>query len=350
MLAAASGCRRAVPPPESSDEVTAVPVTARPAEVGSLRAVIHTTGIVTPAQGAEFLVTPLETARILEVTKAVGDAVAAGDILVRFDAGTAVANVARQRAELAGAQALAENARIAHDRMRDFVDRGLVARQEIDRADRDLADAHARVARAQAALAAAEAMAARANIRAPFAGIVANRFRNPGDVASATETVVRVVDPRRLDVVAIVADADVPRVVPGASARLTSGGLVTRLTVAGRADHTVSPDTPTVRLTFLEPSSVPVDMAVEVDIDAEERTGAIFVPAEALVREGGQAGREAVLFIAAGNAAERRAVTVGVETDERVEITSGIKAGELVITRGQSGLPDGAAISVDLGH
>ena len=294
--------------------------------------------------------TPPETARILEITKAVGDQVTPGDILVRFDAGAAAANVARQRAELAGAQALAENARIAHDRMRDFVDRGLVARQEIDRADRDLADAQAGVARAQAALTAAEAAAARANIRAPFAGVVANRFKNPGDVAAATETVMRIVDPRRLDVVAIVADADVPRVVPGASARLKSGGLITRLSVTGRADNTVSPDTPTVRLTFLESSSVPVDMAVEVDIDAEERTDAIFVPAEALVRAGGQAGREAAVYVAAGNTAERRAVTVGVETDERVEITSGVKAGELVITRGQSGLPDGAAISVDLGN
>ena len=352
MLAAASGCRPAAPPPEPSDDVTVVPVTARPAAVGSLRAVIHTTGIVTPAQGAEFLVTPPETARILEVAKAVGDQVAAGDILVRFDAGAAAANVARQRADLAGAQALAENARIAHERMRDFVARGLVARQEIDRADRDLADAQAGVARAQAALTAADTAAARANVRAPFAGIVANRFKNPGDLASTTDTVLRVVDPRRMEVTAIVPSADVPRVVPGASARLTSGGgLVVRLTVVGRAGNVEAQSgTAPVRLTFLEPSTVPADAAVEVDIDAEERIGAIFVPAEALVREGGKAGRDGVLFIAAGNRAERRAVTVGVETDERVEITSGIKAGELVITRGQSGLPDGAAISVDLGN
>lgn len=328
-----------------------MPVTARPAEIGSLRAVIHTTGIVTPSQGAEFLATPPETARILEVAKAEGDQVASGDILVRFDAGIATANVARQRAGLAGAQALAENAGIAHARMRDFVERGLVARQEMDRADRDLADAQAGVARAQSALAAAEAAAARAVVRAPFSGIVANRFKNPGDLASTTDTVLRLVDPRHLDVVAIVSDADLPRVVPGASARLKSGNIVNRLTVVGRTGNSLTPDTATVRLTFVEPSSVAADMAVEVDIDAEERVGAIFVPSEALVRgPGGQAGREVLLFVAAGNTAERRAVMVGVETDERAEITSGIKAGELVITRGQSGLQDGAAISVDLGN
>jgi multidrug efflux pump subunit AcrA (membrane-fusion protein) len=41
-------------------------------------------------------------------------------------------------------------------------------------------------------------------------------------------------------------------------------------------------------------------------------------------------------------------VRTGVVDDRYVEITSGVRAGELVITRGQSGLEDGAAISVDV--
>jgi RND family efflux transporter MFP subunit len=323
-----------------------VPVTARPAEVGSLRAVIHTTGIVTAAQGAEFLVTPPEAARILEITRAEGDEVASGDVLVRFDAGTANAILARQRAELASAQALAENARITQARTRDFVERGMVARQEIDRADRELADAQAGVARAQSALAGAEALAARATVRAPFAGVVANRFKNPGDMASTADTVLRVVDPRRLEVTARVAPADVPRVVPGASARLVGGDAgIVRLTVVARAGNVdAQSDAAPVRLAFVEPSTVKVDTAVEVDIDAEERVGVVFVPVEALVGSG----RDAVVFVAAANRAERRPVTVGVQTDERVEITSGIKAGELVIVRGQGALQHGSAISVGL--
>ena len=329
-----------------------MPVTARAAEIGRLRAIIHTTGIVVPAQGAEFLVTPPETARVLEVTRSQGDAVASGDVLVRFDAGSAAANVARQRAEMASAQALAENARIAQARMRDFVDRGMVARQEMEGADRDLADAQAGVARAQAAFTAADAAAARAIVRAPFAGMVANRFKNPGDVASTTDAVLRVVDPKRMEVMATVSSADIPRVVPGASARMMSGGgTVVRLTVIGRAGNLdTQSGTAPVRLAIADSANVTADAAVEVDIDAEERLGAVLVPAEALVRSGANARSEVVLFVAAGNTAERRPVTVGVETDERAEITSGLKAGELVITRGQSGLADGAGISVDLGN
>ena len=99
-----------------------------------------------------------------------------------------------------------------------------------------------------------------------------------------------------------------------------------------------------MRLAFVEPSTVAVDSAVEVDIDAEERIGVVFVPAEALLRSA----RETVLFVADGNIAQRRVVKAGVETDERAEIAEGVTAGELVVTRGQAGLQDGAAISVDL--
>jgi len=40
-------------------------------------------------------------------------------------------------------------------------------------------------------------------------------------------------------------------------------------------------------------------------------------------------------------------VTTGLSDADSVEIVSGVEAGELVITRGQAGLADGAAISVD---
>jgi hypothetical protein len=52
------------------------------------------------------------------------------------------------------------------------------------------------------------------------------------------------------------------------------------------------------------------------------------------------------VFVANGGKAERRVVQVGLEDAEHVEITSGVRAGEAVITTNQNGLPDGAAIAV----
>src|SRR5439155_18758564 len=60
------GCGR-----KSTEEVeteTVVPVTTAPAQMGSIRAVIHATGDVNPGPGAELIVTAPQPARIAEIT------------------------------------------------------------------------------------------------------------------------------------------------------------------------------------------------------------------------------------------------------------------------------------------
>ena len=330
-----------------------VPVAAQAAQVGRLRSVVHAGGIVIPADGAEYLVVAPEPARILELRHNDGDAVAGGDVLVRFEMPTAAQEVARRQADMDMAQAQVENARIAATRARDLAGRGLIARIELDNAERELADALAAVGRAEALRRLAEANAARAIVRAPFAGVVAKRFKAPGDVAQAlpTDPVLRLVDPHRLEVRAFIPAADVARVVQGASARLASTtdgqSQTVRLSVvappnaAAAAPGTDAP----ARLAFAMPFDGPIDTTVQVDIDAEERIDVVFVTADALVQSGG----ETVVWIAAGDHAERRRVTTGVANEQGVEITSGLQRGELVITRGQTGLVDGALISVSIG-
>jgi RND family efflux transporter MFP subunit len=349
VLAIASACGRQAPARETTATEDLVPVVAQPAERGTLRAVIHASGVITPAQGAEFLAVAPEPARIQDVTKMQGEAVASGEVLVRFALPSAAENLARQNAEVARAQAQLESARVSQARTRDFVERGLVARQELSAVDREFEEAQATLARAEEARKAAESAAAAAVIRAPFAGVVAQRLKNPGDLAMATPTdpVLRLVDPQRLEITASIPPDDVPRVVVGATARLAgpSGSTPVRLTVA------VPPVAGTAgsgsaRLVFEEVPALAVDTPVEVDIDAEERSDVVFVPPEAIVGSGANA----AVYVAVGSQARRRLVTVGISEEERVEITSGVEAGDLVITRGQTSLPDGSAISVQLGR
>ena len=342
-----AGCGRGQPAPTASEEI-AVPVAAQAAAVGRVRAVLHASGIVVPAQGAEFLAYAPEPARVVEVTKKEGDAVASGEMLVRLDIPSAAGDVARQRAELAQARADFESARVLQVRSRDFAERGLIPRRDLEDAERRLADAQAAVTRAEGAQAGAETSAARAIIRAPFAGVVAKRLHNPGDVVdgAVTDPILRVVDPRRLDISASVPVAQLAHVLPGASARLAGGAETAgvRLTVAARPSAAdVGPGgMVVVLLTLLDPFTLPADTAVQVDIDLEERATAVLVPPEAIVRDGAMS----VVFVAVGDRAERREVTTGVVDEESIEIAEGVRAGELVITRGHSGLRDGALISV----
>jgi RND family efflux transporter MFP subunit len=340
------GCGRTAPPDNADEGPIAVPVAARPAETGSLRAVIRGSGVIVPAEGAEFLLVAPEPARILEITRAENDPVSSGDVLVRFDLQGASQDVARQRAELARVQAQLENTRLAQARVRDFVSRGLVARRDLETADRDLAEAQDAVTRATAAVAVADAAAARAIIRAPFSGIVARRLHNPGDIvqAAATDPVLRLVDPTRVEIVATVTAAEAPRVLQGASARLVNAveGATVALSVASRGAASGNGDSVPVRLVSASPLTVPVDTAVAIEIDAEERAGVVFVAPEVIVRDG----NESVVMVAVGDRAERRVVRTGVAVERRVEVVSGLRAGELVITQGHVGLPDGALINV----
>src|SRR6185503_19939736 len=137
--------------PEEVESETVVPVTAMPAETGSITAEARATGIVVPAPGAELLVIAPEPARIVEIPKAEGDTVKRGDVLVRFEIPSTAAEVSKQEAETTRAQARIENARAALVRAKDLFDRGVAARKEVEDATRELADAEADLAAAQGA-------------------------------------------------------------------------------------------------------------------------------------------------------------------------------------------------------
>ena len=355
VVAAILGACRREAPKQVEHEENLVPVGAVAAQRAAIRAVIHVSGLVVPAEGGEFLVLAPEPTRLLDVTKMPGDAVKSGDVLARFDLPSAAQAVSRLAAEMAAAQAQVENARINQERVRGFVERGFVPRRDLEAADRDLASAQDALERARRAHAAAQAGVTRATIRAPFDGVVTARLRNPGDmILSTSDPVMRIVDPRRLEVVAAIPRDDQSRVVTGATARVAAAGTdVVHLTVAGRAPNLTSaasttPDrqgaegTVPFQLVFAGPHMLAVDMTVQLDIDAEERTDTVLVPAEAIVRDNGQT----VIFVAAGSRAERRVVKTGIEEGGRTEIIDGVRAGELVITRGHVGLADGATITV----
>jgi RND family efflux transporter MFP subunit len=334
---------------ETAEEVeseTVVPVTTVTATTGSIRATLDVTGIITAAPGADQLVIAPQPARIAEITKAEGDQVKAGDLLVRFEIPTLAADVASRRAELTRARARLERARAAQTRAHDLFDRGVAARREVEDADRELADAQAGLPEAEATLNAAETTAGLSTVHARFSGIVAKRLHNPGELvdATASDPVLRVVDPRRLEVTASVPIPDVARVVVGADAHMANpgGGAELALKVVSRP-AVVDPGTAAVplRLAFISPTTAPLGTPVQVNINAEEHRDVVLVPAQAVVHEADAT----AVFVVMGDKAERRAVTLGLTNAKQAEITSGVKSGEAVIVTGQAGLPDGAKIA-----
>jgi hypothetical protein len=120
-----------------------------------------------------------------------------------------------------------------------------------------------------------------------------------------------------------------------------AGASDVALTVRSRPTA-VEPGTATVpvRLGFARPIGLPVGAPVQIDIGAEERRDVVVVPAAAVVHEGD----EAAVFVVSEGKAHRHQVQTGVADGAKVEITSGVNAGDRVIVDGQAGLPDSAPV------
>jgi RND family efflux transporter MFP subunit len=319
------------------------------ARVGVIRALVSATGNVTPAPDAEWTVTAPQPARVLELPRAVGDRVRAGDLLARFEIPSLVADVAARQSEVAQAEARLANARSAEGRVAGLFERGIAARKEVEDSGRELAEAVAALSQAEAARSATDLLAERATVRARFDGVIAERWHHPGDLvdASNSDPVLRVIDPRRLQVEAAVPVSELDRVVVGSLARVfgPAGMDAEKATVQTRsAAVDPSTGTATVRLTFVEGTRLPAGTAVRIEIEAEERQNAVIVPVASIVREGGSA---SVFVVGSDGRARRTAVSVGIVCGSEAEIVNGVDAGDRVIVRGQVALPDGAAVTIE---
>lgn len=345
LVAATPGCTSQHTKDTEADLV--VPVTTEPVQLGNIRGLVSATGQVTTLPGAEVGVVAPQRARIAEITKKVGDAVKSGELLVRFEFPSLPAESAAGAATMRAAEARVKNAKTLQGRVHDLLDRGAASRMEADTADREADEADAELAAARASQTATETHGRNTSLHAPFNGVVSQRLHNPGDMVGAADDdpILRILDPKQVQVTATVAIADAKRFSFGASARVVAEGRATEelLRVTGRPEAEPGATTIAVALAFDAPTDLVPGTQVAVEIDAEQRSNVPLVPAISLLRDPKNG---AAVFIADGNVARRRPVSTGLIDTEHVEITSGLKPGELIVTRGLSNLRDGTPITV----
>jgi RND family efflux transporter MFP subunit len=345
LLLVAAGCTRTAPQEEDTD--LAIPVMVEPVTRGDIRGTVSATGVVMTLPGAQFAIIAPLPGRIADVTRNVGDTVQAGDVLVRFEFPALGPEAAARAATLRAAELRLRSAKLVQERIRGLIAQGAASRMEMDEADREVAAAEGEATEARTSLTAVESQGRNEIIRAPFSGTVTERLHNPGDLvrAEAEDPVLRIIDPRQVQIVATVPIAEISRFAVGASARATAEGQAGPglLRVLSRPAPEAGATTVPVTLTFDSPTELAPGTQVGIEIDAEQLSNVALVPSIAILRDA--SGGPAVI-VAVGNVAQRRPVVTGLADAERVEIRSGLKAGELVVTQGHADLRDGTPISV----
>ena len=234
----------------------------------------------------EIVIAAEETGRLAALPVELGAAVAEGDFLARLDTTALEEDLIVQRADHAVAVAeleIAELKRTAaeqhHERRAAYPDSW--AAEEIAQAalDRDLAAAAVKVARAvvdreQATLRLLEIRLAAAEIRAPFAGSIAQRYQEAGAFVQPGMPLVRLISSGDLAVRFSVDEAHVAAATHGAEVRVEVPGVDT--TLQGAVNH-VGPEVDAAmgRLTVEAVLDVPDDLAPYVKSGMSAR---VFLP------------------------------------------------------------------------
>jgi cobalt-zinc-cadmium efflux system membrane fusion protein len=315
------------------------------AETGVLRESLLVPAEVSPRSGGEAdVIAPLAGRLAGEALPVLGARVAQGQVLASVIPPAPVPN---DRAVLdlakAEAEAALEYARRDRDRASRLVEAGAAPRKRLEEAataetiaEARLRAAEQRIRQLEASLAAEAAGSPAFAIRAPVSGTVVAVSASPGMNLKGGETLFHIVDTERVYVSAIVPEADYPKArsvtgaeveIPGLERPRPAGRLVSIGTVVDPASRTFP-----VVYEFANPDGrIAINQTVMMRLFLGGSRRGVVAPESALVDDGG---RPVVFVQRAGEKFARRPVETGLRESGRVEIVSGVQAGERIVTRG----------------
>ena len=290
---------------------------------------VRATGRIEAVQAIELR--PDEQGRITGLLFQEGQYVSAGTPLVRIDD--------------AMLRAQADRATADRDLARQQLDRVKRLREQNASSPADLERAEAAARSGEAALAMLQLQIERSTVRAPFAGIVGQRFVSMGDyVTTATRLLtLQTVDPQRA--VIEVPERYAVSLKPGQVVEFTVASQPNRV-FRGRVDF-IDPVVQNENRTIMVKARAPngnrllrPGMFIEARLATATRSNAIVVPEDAV-----QPLRTAnVVWAVAGGKASRRVVQLGVRSQGVVEIVSGVQAGEPVVVGGLERMAEGMPV------
>ncbi len=258
-----------------------------------------------------------------------GDRVRAGQVLLRLDSRDAVSRIEQAGAALAAAGSRLENAETYYNRIKKLYDEQSATSQQLDnvRTQYEAAKAGAQAARNR--VTEARSQLDYYNIKAPFGGFVTSRAVAEGDMGAPGAPLVTVEMQDSLKIVTTLGEKDVGKISAGQSAlvEIGSGRFQARVESVVPAGD---PATRRFKVRLVVPNE---DGTLVSGLFARVlfRTGTvetISVPETAIVRRGQLTG----LFVLDDeNISRLRWVRLGRSSGERVEVLSGLAAGERVV-------------------
>jgi membrane fusion protein (multidrug efflux system) len=271
-----------------------------------------------------------------------GDHVAQGAILAQLDARSAALSHAEAIAEMSSAADQLKNAQANCQRYVNLLAKGAITQQEYDKQTTDCQTQAASADAARARASAAAQTLTDSSIRAPFGGVIAERFVHVGDYVHADTSVVTLLvdDPLRLELT--VPEANIGSVHPGVVVTFETVALPGRTFSAtvkymGGEIRQATRDLVVEAVTDNGDHALLPGMFVTAQIPIGKETLPV-VPASAIVERD----QNDTLFEVVDKHLAERVVQLGPKAGDMVAIADGVSKGAQVVISPPAGAIDGA--------
>lgn len=301
-------------------------------EVGPIHTQISLSGRVESKR--RIKVSAREAGQLVSVSVKEGDNVAKKKTLAQLDDSEAKSNIKRAQARLLSIEEEVASTNKTQERLQRALDVGAVSRQMVENAEALWKSASAKQSVIEEELKSAELKRERLQIKAPFDGVITAVLAQEGQWVSQSEHLFTLVDMKQRVVKVLVDARDSANLSVGQTVVLRSGASQSLewqekiIKIGSSAKSRNSANVVKVTISFGDKApDLKVGQQLDVEIRTESRTEAALLPYEALFDHNG---RQTIAIIENGQIAFRT-VETGIESFTRIEILSGIHAGEPVV-------------------
>ncbi len=323
-----ASCQTAVEQEETDSRVL---VRVTPSSVQTVVNNLEFTGTVLPYEEAH--IAPAVPARINRILVDVGDKVSKGQLLVEMD-----------NTQLFQARVQLDNLEKELARLDTLLRAGAVTQQSYDQLQTQYQVAQSNI----------ENLSTHTQVRSTLNGVVTARYFSAGEMFTGTPSpagkpaIVSINQIQPVKIIVGVSERYLPEVTIGQKAEVTTEVFSDRV-FSGKVNRiypTIDRATGTFRVEVVidnQDENLRPGMFVRVALSLGEHE-ALLVPALSVLKQTGS--NERFVFVVEDNVAQRLTVEPGRKFDDRIEILSGLKAGQQLVITGQHNLIQGSEVEI----
>ncbi|MEP2240343.1 MAG: efflux RND transporter periplasmic adaptor subunit [Maribacter sp.] len=278
----------------------------------------------------------------------IGDNVNKGQLLLSVNNADVSAQLAQVNAGITEAEAAYTNAEKDYNRFTALFNENSASQKELDDITANYNMAKARLESAKQMKNGVNAQMGYANIRAPFTGVVTNKFINAGDMANPGMPLMEVESPGSYQVLAMVPESEILAVKNDTEVNVQIKALSKSIKGKVTEVSTSSKNTGGQYMVkvILDKTDVQIlsgmYATVQFPIARKTTSSAVMIPVEAIVKKGQLSG---IYTVSQSNTALLRWLRLGRTFGDQIEVLSGLSADEQYIVSAEGKLFNGAKIS-----